>query len=182
MVEIGPCGSSIVSSPQFDVVRVVAGPAAAVECNECRLEQGSLLLDQGQWRLPRSLEQSQLQLELDSYLPDVTHRLIEPAFQMSLARRCHPMNHSQRPGATWLGVDRFGEPCLDQATKGAVGEGATNSEHSSYPTFRREFLRDCEPMSGTFGEKSEDCVLCERNLVIHVAGSDIPNVFLGWIE
>ena len=93
-------------------------------------------------------------------------RVAEPRIESTFARSGDPVDDPIWTCCTRLGVDRFGQPGIDQTIEGSIDQGSPHRDHASYFGIRLKCLGDGEAVDRSLGEETEDGVLGEGWLKI----------------
>lgn len=167
-------GGRVVTAPQLEMVNSRRG--RNVESGKCRIESLTLGDYELQRRPSQPLKQGQLELELDSHVPDMTDRATEPPIESTFARWGDPVDDPIWTGRSWLGVGQFGEPGIDQAVEGPVHQRPPHREHPPHLGIGFKCFGDGEAVGRAIGEETEDGVFGERWLELrHGHESRVPD-------
>lgn len=173
-LQIRGSGGCVVTSPQIEMIDRVGG--GNLESSQGRIEGLALKYDELQRRPIQTLEERQLELELDPHVPDMTDRAAEPRIESTLARSGDPVDDPIGTGRSWFGVVRLGQPGIDQAIEGPVHQGPSHRDHPPHLGIGLKCFRDGEAVGGPLGEQAENGVLGERWLeLLHAYQSRVLN-------
>jgi molybdate transport system substrate-binding protein len=159
-LQIGSSGGGVVTAPKLEMVDRFFG--RNVESGQGRLEDSTLEDYELQRRPSQTLEEGQLELELDPHFPDMGDRAIEPRIESPPPGSCCPVYYPIRTGISRLGVIGRGQSGIDQAIEGPIDQRPPHRDHAPHVGIRLKSLGDGEAVRRPLSQQTEDGVFGER--------------------
>jgi hypothetical protein len=128
-----------------------------------------LASDENPRRSPQTLEQGQLELELDAHVAYVVDWSIQPPIESGPAVRRNSVHQAVRAGVARFGMPRLGQSGLDESIQRPIHQWPSDCDDPAQIALGRQLFGDGETVGGTASQDPQDGVLGERWLeLVHV--------------